>query len=254
MAIVTSYDWESDTWTNHTGENPTRQAWRQSVQDVTDKAKTALPECNGRVESAAKIVLAGDVELLPDGKAKVASQSNGSTQYFVVNGTCECLDFKKAPHGFCKHRLAYGILKRASALFKNRIAQLDTPHPPTADEPVRPSDHVQTPQSVPAQYIVQIQGRPFVKFTGLLQMAHERGLASLTAEWTYNDTELSLAHAVARFSDGRIFEESGDASPSNVTKKVAVHFRRVALTRAKARVLRDALGVELVAVEELETE
>jgi hypothetical protein len=30
-----------------------------------------------------------------------------------------------------------------------------------------------------------------------------------------------------------------------------VHFRRVALTRAKARVLRDALGVDLVAVEEL---
>jgi hypothetical protein len=51
--------------------------------------------------------------------------------------------------------------------------------------------------------------------------------------------------------DGRLFEESADASPSNVTKKVAVHFRRVALTRAKARCLRDALGVDLVAVEEL---
>jgi len=32
---------------------------------------------------------------------------------------------------------------------------------------------------------------------------------------------------------------------------VAGHFRRVALTRAKARVLRDALGIDLVAVEEL---
>jgi hypothetical protein len=53
----------------------------------------------------------------------------------------------------------------------------------------------------------------------------------------YNDADLSLAHAVATFQDGRRFEESGDASPGNVTRMVAVHFRRVALTRAKARVL-----------------
>jgi hypothetical protein len=77
------------------------------------------------------------------------------------------------------------------------------------------------------------------------------GLVSLTAEWTYNDAELSLAHAVATFADGKRFEESGDASPANVTKKVAVHFRRVALTRAKARCLRDALGIDMVSVEEL---
>ncbi len=107
---------------------------------------------------------------------------------------------------------------------------------------------------MPAQHVVLIQGRPFVKFAGLLQMAHDRGLVALTAEWTFNDAELSLAHAVATFADGRTFEESGDASPANVTRKVAVHFRRVALTRAKARVLRDALGVDLVAVEELAEE
>ena len=102
--------------------------------------------------------------------------------------------------------------------------------------------------------MVFIQGKPFVRFAGLLQMAHERGLVALTADWTFNDTELSLAHAVATFQDGRRFAESGDASPGNVTRLVAVHFRRVALTRAKARVLRDALGVDLVAVEELADE
>ena len=42
--------------------------------------------------------------------------------------------------------------------------------------------------------------------------------------------------------------------PFNVTKKVAPHFRRVALTRALARRLRQALGVDLVAVEELAEE
>ena len=108
--------------------------------------------------------------------------------------------------------------------------------------------------SVPAQYVALIQGRPFVKFAGLLAMAHERGLLTLTVAWTYNDAELSLAHAVATFADGRRFAECGDATPANVTKKVAPHFRRVALTRALARCLRHALGVDLVAVEELAEE
>ena len=96
MSIVASYDWESDTFTHH-GDNGARQAWRAAVVEIADKAKATLPECNGRVDKAVAIVLAGDVELLPDGKAKVASQSNGTTTYFVVNGECQCKDFPKAP-------------------------------------------------------------------------------------------------------------------------------------------------------------
>src|SRR5262249_20333295 len=122
MAIVTEYNWESDSFTYH---GDVRQAWRDAVAAVAEKAKVALPECNGRVEKAVAIVLNGDVELLPDGKAKVASQSNGTTQYFVVNGECTCKDFPKALQGFCKHRLAYGIHKRAYALAKHRLDQLD---------------------------------------------------------------------------------------------------------------------------------
>ena len=117
-----------------------------------------------------------------------------------------------------------------------------------------PSPRASTPQGIPPQHVVLIQGRPFVKFAGLLQMAHERGLVSLTVDWTYNDADLSLAHAVATFQDGRRFEDSGDATPANTNKKVAPHFRRCALTRASARALRLALGVDLVAVEELAEE
>src|SRR5262249_46180123 len=72
--------------------------------------------------------------------------------------------------------------------------------------------------------------------------------------WTYNDAGLSLAEAVATFKDGGHYRESGDATPENATKKGAPHFRRVAFTRATARVLRDALGVELVAAEGLAQE
>ena len=78
-------------------ETTTRQAWRAAVAAIAVKAKQTLPDCAGRVESAVKIVLAGDVELLADGKAQVASQSNGQTVYHLVNGTCDCKDYPKAP-------------------------------------------------------------------------------------------------------------------------------------------------------------
>jgi hypothetical protein len=221
------------------------------VAEIAEKARAKLPECSGRVDSAVKIVLAGDVELQADGTAKVASQSNGSTAYHIVNGHCDCKDFAKAPHNFCKHRLSAAIARRAQELVK---AQASNGHAAPTPAPAQAEAPVPTPQGVLAQHVVMIQGKPFVKFSGLLAMAHERGLVALTADWTFNDAELSLAHAVATFQDGRRFEESGDASPTNTTKKVAVHFRRVALTRAKARVLRDALGIDLVAVEELAEE
>ena len=244
MAIVTEISWDDMFDGKPLPENPARTAWRAAVAEITEKAKAALPECNGRVEKAVAIVLNGDVDVQADGTARVASQSNGTTAYFVVNGSCECKDYPKAPQGFCKHRLAYGIHKRAYTLAKTTLEQRNG----TSNGISQPA-----PAPLPLR-VVLIQGHPFVKFAGLLQMAHERGLVALTADWTYNDGELSLAHAVATFQDGRRFEESGDATPANTNRKVAVHFRRVALTRAKARVLRDALGVDLVAVEELADE
>ena len=265
MAIVSEYSWENDTFTNH-GENAARKAWREAVAAIAEKAKATLPECNARVDRAVQIVLNHDVELLEDGKAKVASQSSGKVVYHVVNGGCECRDYTdgKAPSGWCKHRIAAGLYKRAQAqterLGKNFPQANGASNGPVAQDAVpaqvavpaqEPTPAQAASAAVPAQYVVTIQGKAFVRFAGLLTMAHERGLVSLTVGWTYNDVELSLAQAVATFQDGRRFEECGDATPANVTKKVAPHFRRVALTRALARCLRHALGVDLVAVEEL---
>jgi hypothetical protein len=50
MTIVTEYDWESDTWMHHTGENAARAAWREAIQEIAEKAKATLPEQrHGRV-------------------------------------------------------------------------------------------------------------------------------------------------------------------------------------------------------------
>ena len=116
-----------------------RAAWRAAVAEIAVKAKAKLPECNGRVDSAVKIVLAGDVELLEGTKAKVASQSNGTTKYFIVNGECNCKDYAKAPSNWCKHRIAAGIAKRAYTLAKQRLAQLDSPSNGTSQIPVEQS-------------------------------------------------------------------------------------------------------------------
>src|SRR5215831_14499308 len=136
MAIVASYDWESDSFTQH---GDVRQAWREAVAEIAEKAKATLPECNGRVDSAVKIVLAGDVEPQADGTAKVASQSNGQTAYHIVNGSCDCKDYPKAPSNWCKHRIAAGIHKRAYALAKAKLAQLDSASNGTSEPPAESS-------------------------------------------------------------------------------------------------------------------
>jgi hypothetical protein len=101
MVAVKACAWEEVSAADF--ENPARQAWREAVAEIADKAKATLPACHGRVDSAVKIVLAGDVELQADDTAKVASQSNGTTAYFVVNGECQCKDYAKAPSNWCKH-------------------------------------------------------------------------------------------------------------------------------------------------------
>jgi hypothetical protein len=157
MTIVTQFSWDDIADVDFT--NPARKAFRQAVEEVAQKAREALPEANGRIDRAVKIVLQGDVELSDDrNSAKVASLSNGRTVYHMLNNSCECLDAKnKAPQGFCSHKLAYGIMKRSYVLAKERLAQLDaatngtttpTPDQPTTEALV--SVPTQEPVAAPA--------------------------------------------------------------------------------------------------------
>ena len=125
MAIVSEISWDDMLDGKPLPETPARQTWREAVTEIADKAKAKLPECSGRVDAAVKIVLAGDVALLADGTANVASQSNGCTTYQVVNGHCDCQNFVKAPHNLCNHRLSTAIVRRAHELTKQRLDQLE---------------------------------------------------------------------------------------------------------------------------------
>jgi hypothetical protein len=106
------------------------------VAEVAAKAYEKLPECNDRIDSAVKIVLAGKVELLPGGTVQVTSQITGTTAYRVVNGECSCTDYLKAPHQFCTHRLSAAIARRAQEL---TTAKLDAPATNQAEPPSQPT-------------------------------------------------------------------------------------------------------------------
>jgi hypothetical protein len=130
---------------------------------------------------------------------------------------------------------------------------MEDEEPPTVlAQEVKNSPHAgHASVTIPAQFLVEIQGRQFVTFHGLLALAHQQGLLSLKATFISVTPELALAHAVATFRDGREFEECGDATPSNVNARIKPHFARMSLTRAKARALRDALNISCVCLEEL---
>jgi hypothetical protein len=241
---------ESEPWPDAPETTPAARAtFRATVADVAARAKEKLPiAVNGRVEKATRLVLQHDVRFLADGTVEVGSSSDPMKVYRLEGTACTCQDFQhgQAPEGWCQHRIAAGIAKRVEQTLAQQAPQATAPAG-------RPQEEVpaETVSGIDSKFIVWIQNRPFVRHAGLLKRAHECGLVSLTVEWTFNSEDLSLAHAVAVFADGRRFEESGDATPANTNKKVAPHFRRVALTRASARALRLALGVDLVAVEEL---
>jgi hypothetical protein len=205
---------------------------------VAEKAKSILPiAVNGRVEAAVKLVLQGDVLPLDDGSIHVGSSD--PTRYYVLQGaSCTCTDFTqgKAPEGWCKHRIAAGIEKRVREL-------LPVPVP-------EPEISAAIPDTL-KPHILFLHGKPFVQYAGLLQVAHERGLVSLTTKIEHHSDSLVLASATATFADGRSFTEWADATPSNVKAHVRPHFPRMALTRAKARALRDALNIGVTALEEL---
>lgn len=98
-------------------------------------------------------------------------------------------------------------------------------------------------------HIRVIRGREFLEYEGLLKKAHAHGLLSLKVELlqvpTSENGMVAICRATASFSrEGEVLEFSdlGDASPENVQREISRHLIRMASTRAKGRVLRDALG------------
>ncbi len=100
-------------------------------------------------------------------------------------------------------------------------------------------------------FVINRQGKDFVLYAGLLDLAHDSGLQSIETTLVQIPTEANgntaIASATVRLADPdgnvRSFAAVGDANPGNVNRLVANALIRMAETRAKARALRDAVNV-----------
>lgn len=104
-------------------------------------------------------------------------------------------------------------------------------------------------------YFVQLSGKSFILYKGLLALAHERGIKSIAEEIIQvpspENKDMAVVKAVITDADGNTWSGIGDANPSNVNRNIAKHVLRMASTRAKARAMRDMCNIGETAVEEL---
>ncbi len=111
--------------------------------------------------------------------------------------------------------------------------------------------------TVNEKFIINLQGKSFVTYEGLLDLAHQRNLLSLEVEViqipTNENNMTAICKAIATTEKER-YQDIGDASPRSVNSALVPHLIRMASTRAKARVLRDLTNVGMTAVEELSME
>ena len=104
------------------------------------------------------------------------------------------------------------------------------------------------------EFVITRHGKDYVLYAGLLDEAHTQGLKAIRTQLVQAPTAQNgqVAICVAEVTTERgTFTGLGDASPENVNRAMVNALIRLAETRAKARALRDAINVSMVALEEL---
>jgi predicted nucleic acid-binding Zn finger protein len=176
-------------------------------------------------------------------------------QYFVESGegkilynvtvsddgdTCTCGDWsknvKRDPDFKCKHILAVyqAVPKReveGAVFLEKQVPKLDD------------------------RWIMKIEGKEFVKYPGLLDLGHQKGISSIEVDIvqmpTKDNGNFAVCRATVMSKMGETFIDIGDANPNNCSSKVVRHLLRLANTRAIARALRSFTNIGMTAVEEL---
>jgi hypothetical protein len=101
---------------------------------------------------------------------------------------------------------------------------------------------------VDEKFVINLQGKKFITFEGLLQEFHSQGGNNI--ETKIISTEPFIIHSTAKGSKG-CFTGIGDASDDNVGNMVKKHKIRMAETRAVARSLRLYCNIGMCSMEEL---
>lgn len=102
-----------------------------------------------------------------------------------------------------------------------------------------------------AKYTVNVQGKDFITFNGLLAEAHAQGLTNIHTSMINEDITNPIFKATVTV-DGKEFTGYGDANVDNVARQVSKALIRMAETRSIARALRFACNIDMAAIEELD--
>lgn len=99
----------------------------------------------------------------------------------------------------------------------------------------------------------------FVKYEGLLALAHDIGLSGIRTEVIEVTEERALVRATVAMKNSTFFTGIGEAWSTEKGQgrdgiDMKTTYVRMAETRAKARALRDATNVGITAWEEVDTE
>lgn len=87
---------------------------------LAEQGKHEQPDLARRIDRALALIRTGKVERIDDDHYRVHSQQRD--EVYEVNGDCTCPDAQgvcfttSAPNGWCKHKLAVGLVKRARKL------------------------------------------------------------------------------------------------------------------------------------------
>ena len=109
--------------------------------------------------------------------------------------------------------------------------------------------------------IVNLSGKPYRLFVGVVHEAHEKGLQGVHVDLIQVPDEKNGMTAIVKATvrmpptvDGgpeRIFEDYGDANPRNCAQRVQTALIRMASTRAMGRAMRVAIDSAYTLAEEL---
>ena len=173
-----------------------------------------------------------------------AESAEGKILYRVIaddqETSCTCADFtrnsKKDPNFQCKHILS--VLNCVPTGDVESVQYLDRKKP-KLDE----------------RWIIEIEGNQFVKYAGLLDLGHQKGISQIEVEPlqlpTKENGNSAICKATVISKSGESFTDIGDANPGNCSSKVSKHLLRLASTRAIARSLRTFTNIGYTCLEEL---
>lgn len=154
--------------------------------------------------------------------------------------SCTCGDFarnqKSDPNFRCKHIMA------VDAVFEHgdfQDAEFIKKRKPRLDD----------------RFIISLEGKDFVLYAGLLDLAHQKGVLRIEVEpLQLPDKEngnFAICKATVMSKSGEQFIDLGDANPGNCNSRVAKHLLRMASTRSIARALRSFTNIGMTCLEEL---